>query len=132
MRRALPLLAVLLAAASGRAGAQTASGYLGASATVLPAPATATLGGELSVRQTAQGVTISAPVRMGGAGPAIVSVGGNGGAGACRMPSLSSASPEGMADGRSAGRVSCSVALADARREGGADVPVSILIVPAT
>ncbi|MDB4947616.1 MAG: hypothetical protein JWM27_265 [Gemmatimonadetes bacterium] len=132
MRRALLLATLLLAAAAGRAGAQAASGYLGVSATVLPAPATASVGSELSVRQTAQGVTISAPVRMGGAGPAIVSVGGVGGAGACRMPSLSSASSEGTAHGRSAGRVSCSVTLADARRAGGADVPVSILIVPAT
>jgi hypothetical protein len=83
------------------------------------------VGTELSVRQTREGVEISAPLRRGGTGPALIAVERRGGEEACRMdaPSAASSTP---------GRVTCSLSLADARRAGGADVPLSILIVPAT
>jgi hypothetical protein len=130
MRRTLLLLAIASAVLGRPASAQGASGFVGVSATVLPAPATASLGAELSVRQTRRGVEVSAPLTRAGSGPAIISVERRGGGPAC---DLGRSSEAGAAGGdAAAGRMTCSLSLAEAGRAGGADVPVSILIVPAT
>lgn len=125
MRRTLLLLAIAAVALCRPAAAQSAQGYIGVSATVLPAPATASVGMELSVRATRSGVEVSAPLTRGGTGPALITVEGrSGGAEQCAM--------EVVAASGEPPRVTCSVPLADASSVRGADVPVSILIVPAT
>ena len=125
MCRILLLVAVAAAALCRPAAAQSAQGYLGVSATVLPAPATISLGGEVSVRQTRAGLEVSAPLTRGGTGPALITVDRRGEADGCAVAGAAAGSSE-------PGRVTCSVSLAEARSAGGAEVPVSILIVPAT
>jgi hypothetical protein len=126
MRRVLLLLATAISAAvlCRPAAAQTAQGYIGVSATVLPAPATASVGSEVTVRQTRRGVEVSAPLTRGGTGPALITVERRqDGAERCALDGASAVST---------GRVTCSLSLAEASGAGGADVPVTILIVPAT
>jgi hypothetical protein len=130
MRRVLLLLAIAAAGLCRPALAQGTSGYIGVSATVLPAPATASVGGELAMRETARGLQVSAPVHRGGAGPAMISVERQGDSAQCEVEGASDGAAAGPE--ATAGRVTCSVPRDEARRDGGADVPVSILIVPAT
>jgi len=130
--RTLLLAALLLTCAAPRAWTQGASGYMGVSATVLPAPATVGTAGaaELSVRRGVAG--LSTALRLGGTGPATLSVTTNAGARCDIVPDPSRAAADGSVagegPGRRAGRLTC--ALTGGRRSG--EVPVTLWIIPAT
>jgi hypothetical protein len=130
--RTLLLAALLLVCAAPCAWAQSASGYMGVSATVLPAPATVGTTGaaELSVRRGVAG--LSTALRLGGTGPATLDVTTDASARCDIVPDAPGArgtTAVATSDaGRRAGRLTC--ALTGGRRD--AAVPVTLWIIPAT
>ena len=127
--RALLLALLLLVSAAPRAWAQGAAGYLGVSATVLPAPATVQVSGDADLTLRRGSVGVSTGLRMGGTGPATLSVTTGPGATCEIRGGAASPTTERAGDaGRGAGRLWC--ALAAGTR--GGQVPVTIVIVPAT
>ena len=127
--RPLLLALLLLACAAPCARAQSAAGYLGVSATVLPAPATVQVTADADLTLRRGSVGLSTGLRMGGTGPATLAVtSGPGATCEIRDGGTSTVTERSGDGGRRAGRLSCALA-AGAR---GGQVPVTIVIVPAT
>ena len=131
--RPVPILtAALLAAALGRepAGAQRAGATVQASATVVETPRVRVDAMAAAVTEARGGMRLTVPLRVSGAGSPSVAVAGGAAAAECRavLPARRRAGDE----PGSAPWLRCFVPRASAPAGGVTEVPVTLVIVPAT